>query len=144
MSKTAGHTKRAQTIEVVPGLTLLDCPGLVFPAALVPPQPTLDATDSGDATHAEGAEPTRDGDRTAGVPEETTSSPKLHEFDRDAANRERAIQECLGVLPLAQVRETFSAVRFLAEHLPLDSMYGLKIPDVSCSATQIWTLRLHD
>ena len=36
VSRTAGHTKRAQTIPVVPGVQLLDCPGLVFPRALVP------------------------------------------------------------------------------------------------------------
>lgn len=35
VSRTAGHTKRAQTIPVVPGVQLLDCPGLVFPRALI-------------------------------------------------------------------------------------------------------------
>lgn len=45
--------------------------------------------------------------------------------------KERAVQECCGVLPLAQIREPYSAVRFLAEHLPLEHMYGLKMESVS-------------
>ncbi len=32
VSRTAGHTKRAQTIHVAPAISVLDCPGLVFPA----------------------------------------------------------------------------------------------------------------
>ena len=35
------------------------------------------------------------------------------------------MQQCCGVVPLAQVRETFTAVRFLGEHLPLERLYGL-------------------
>jgi hypothetical protein len=46
VSRTAGHTKRAQTIPVAPGLQLLDCPGLVFPRGLIPrPTPTPDAAE---------------------------------------------------------------------------------------------------
>jgi ribosome biogenesis GTPase A len=32
VSRTAGHTKRAQTVPVAPAISVLDCPGLVFPA----------------------------------------------------------------------------------------------------------------
>jgi ribosome biogenesis GTPase A len=32
VSRTAGHTKRAQTVHVAPAISVLDCPGLVFPA----------------------------------------------------------------------------------------------------------------
>lgn len=41
----------------------------------------------------------------------------------------RAEAELNGLLPLAQVRETTSAVRILAENLPLPSLLGLKLPD---------------
>jgi ribosome biogenesis GTPase A len=92
VSRTAGHTKRAQTVPVVPGLNLLDCPGLVFPHALVPqPESAL-----------------------AGI-------------SRDYQN-ERAMQEILGVIPIAQVREPYTAIRCIAEHLPLERMYGLALP----------------
>lgn len=36
VSRTAGHTKRAQTIHVAPAISVLDCPGLVFPALFSP------------------------------------------------------------------------------------------------------------
>lgn len=36
------------------------------------------------------------------------------------------MQECLGVVPLAQVREPYTAVRLLGEHLELERLYGLK------------------
>lgn len=99
VSRTAGHTKWAQTIPVLPkSLHLLDTPGLVFPALLQPP--TLPAT-------------------------VTTEQLQM------VRDEERAIQECCGVLPLAQVREPYSAVRFLAQHLPLEVMYGLRLPKVS-------------
>ena len=35
------------------------------------------------------------------------------------------MQECCGVVPLAQCREPYTAVRFLGEHLPLERLYGL-------------------
>lgn len=41
----------------------------------------------------------------------------------------RAHAELNGLLPLAQTRETLSAVRILAEALPLPSMFALKMPD---------------
>jgi ribosome biogenesis GTPase A len=36
VSRTAGHTKRAQTVHVAPAISVLDCPGLVFPALFSP------------------------------------------------------------------------------------------------------------
>ena len=36
------------------------------------------------------------------------------------------MQECLGVVPLAQVREPYTAVRLLGEHLEVERLYGLK------------------
>jgi ribosome biogenesis GTPase A len=36
VSRTAGHTKRAQTVHVAPTISVLDCPGLVFPALFSP------------------------------------------------------------------------------------------------------------
>ena len=41
------------------------------------------------------------------------------------AAQERALQECLGVVPLAQVREPYTAVRLLGEHLEVERLYGL-------------------
>jgi len=41
----------------------------------------------------------------------------------------RAHAELHGLLPLAQVRETMSAIRTIAEALPLPKIFGLKIPD---------------
>eukprot|EP01138_Halocafeteria_seosinensis_P004715 gb/GECG01004821.1/.p1 GENE.gb/GECG01004821.1/~~gb/GECG01004821.1/.p1 ORF type:complete len:701 (+),score=106.73 gb/GECG01004821.1/:1-2103(+) len=40
-----------------------------------------------------------------------------------------AMQQCLGVIPLAQVRECYTAIRFLAERIPLERWYGLALPD---------------
>ena len=37
--------------------------------------------------------------------------------------------EISGLLPLAQIRETMSAVRVLAEILPLERLYGLRPPE---------------
>ena len=104
VSRTAGHTKRAQTIPLVPGrLHLLDCPGLVFPHALVPPP---------EGVSLPPAFPTRQAAAAAfGDPDE-----------------ERGMQELCGVIPLAQVREPYSAVRVLAERLPLERLYGLTLP----------------
>ena len=36
------------------------------------------------------------------------------------------MQECLGVVPLAQVREAYTGVRLLGEHLELERLYGLR------------------
>ena len=38
------------------------------------------------------------------------------------------MQECSGIVPLAQVREPYTAVRYLGEHLPLERLYGLAPP----------------
>lgn len=35
------------------------------------------------------------------------------------------MQECCGVVPLAQVREPYTAARLLGEQLPLERMYGI-------------------
>lgn len=95
VSRTAGHTKHAQTIHIAAGVALLDCPGLVFPHAL----PLLLASSSASSA----------------------ASPAIVD------DRERAMQECCGVVPLAQVREPYTAVRLLAEYLPLERMYGLPL-----------------
>jgi len=123
VSRTAGHTKRAQTIPLATGLCLLDCPGLVFPHALLPrtlmqqQQHHLDPLllpsfpPSVQTTTTLPSDPP--GGREGGTPEEI-------------CERERAMQECCGVVPLAQVRECFTAVRFLGEHLDLEKLYGLQ------------------
>lgn len=59
-----------------------------------------------------------------------TSTDTRTVFSEAAASHERAVQECCGVIPLAQLREPYTAVRLLAEHLPLEAMYGLKLPAV--------------
>lgn len=41
----------------------------------------------------------------------------------------RHIMELCGLYPIAQIRETMSAIRFLAENLELERLYNLKIPD---------------
>eukprot|EP00466_Bigelowiella_natans_P010896 jgi/Bigna1/76341/fgenesh1_pg.40_\ len=41
----------------------------------------------------------------------------------------RHLTELMGLYPIAQIRETFSAVRFLAERLPVPAMYSLRKPD---------------
>lgn len=103
VSRTAGHTKRAQTIPLVPGsLHLLDCPGLVFPHALVPPPADLLAA--------------------AGI------TPAQAAAWFGDSEEERGMQEVCGVVPLAQVREPYTGVRVLAERLPLERLYGLTLP----------------
>ena len=99
VSRTAGHTKRAQTIPLATGICLIDSPGLVFPHSLGQqgPSPVAAAAAAGGG----------------GAPE----SPE--------AAQERALQECLGVVPLAQVREPYTAVRLLGEHLEVERLYGL-------------------
>lgn len=46
--------------------------------------------------------------------------------------------EVMGLFPIAQIRETMSAVRFIAEKVPLWSAYGLRFPDW-CDSDQGWT-----
>ena len=109
VSRTAGHTKRAQTIPLADGVTLLDCPGLVFPHALGPPRGAASAEESsGPLAYVQS----------------TTTLPTTLTLE-GAETEERAMQECCGVVPLAQVREPFTALRFLGEHLPLERLYGL-------------------
>jgi ribosome biogenesis GTPase A len=117
VSRTAGHTKRAQTIPLAVGVALLDCPGLVFPHALVPPP-----EERGDSR--EFAAPGCGGGEAAGVGRRATAVVTLSGTDAE----ERAKQECCGVVPLAQVREPFTAVRFLGEHLEVERLYGLAPP----------------
>ena len=165
VSRTAGHTKRAQTIHLVQRdeggsgsdpVDLLDCPGLVFPHALVP-QPPLGFIRKTDISRTESvgsilveknastlALPVivTPGSRQARLLSEATtlalstgseSSPSTvsNAIHVDASTgefrNERAMQECCGVIPLAQVREAYSTVRFLAEHLPIERLYGLQM-----------------
>lgn len=99
VSRTAGHTKRAQTVPLVPGVvSLLDCPGLVFPHATVPPP-----------------EPRA---------EDPAAAARLDHELKD----EIAMQQLLGVIPIAQVREPYTAVRYLTERVALEKMYGLNLP----------------
>ena len=104
VSRTAGHTKRAQTIHLVPAspgvepVDLLDCPGLVFPHLL---------NYSSSSTNL------------------STSSTSVN---NNHDENERAMQECCGVIPLAQVREPYTSIRFLMEHLPIERYYGISPP----------------
>ena len=41
----------------------------------------------------------------------------------------RAVYECCGLYPIAQVRESFSAVRLLAETLELERLYNIREED---------------
>ena len=41
----------------------------------------------------------------------------------------RYIFELCGLYPIAQIRETMSAVRFIFEHHPLERLYSLKLPE---------------
>ncbi|KAA0161310.1 hypothetical protein FNF31_03924 [Cafeteria roenbergensis] len=190
VSRTPGHTKRMQHIAVCPGLTLLDCPGLLFPHCYGPRRPRAEASgdddaglddkdleellarqagpeedeedgsdgdsdDSGDSSHDDDDDDDDDNDdddddgsdsagrraaaraeppkpaaaarpALAGGSQHTEMALLAWEAD---LRRHRAMQQCLGVMPLAQVREPYTAVRFLAERLPLERMYGLKPVD---------------
>ena len=84
-------------IQISDTLTVLDCPGLVFPHSIH--DFVSDAVGTA-MTHS--------------------LSPQLLSI---------AMQHCLGVIPLAQVRECYTAVRFLAERIPLEKWYGLTLPD---------------
>jgi len=39
----------------------------------------------------------------------------------------RHVFECCGLYPIPQIRETFSAIRFIAEHIPLEEVYNLEL-----------------
>ncbi len=45
-----------------------------------------------------------------------------------ALDRPKALHILCGLFPLAQVREPFSAVRYLAERVPIERVYGLTLP----------------
>eukprot|EP01113_Clastostelium_recurvatum_P042624 TRINITY_DN6919_c0_g1_i5.p1 TRINITY_DN6919_c0_g1~~TRINITY_DN6919_c0_g1_i5.p1 ORF type:complete len:768 (-),score=205.58 TRINITY_DN6919_c0_g1_i5:23-2326(-) len=76
-SRTPGHTKHFQTINLAHNVVLVDCPGLVFPAL----------------------------------------------------DRPKAMQVLCGLFPIAQVREPFSAIRYLAERVPIERVYGVRPED---------------
>jgi len=122
VSRTAGHTKRAQTIPLATGVALLDCPGLVFPHALVPPPEERGGAREFGAGGGGGGGEAAAGGRPAAA--RSTAAVTLSGTDAE----ERAKQECCGVVPLAQVREPFTAVRFLGEHLEVERLYGLAPP----------------
>jgi hypothetical protein len=170
VSRTAGHTKRAQTIPVTPGLQLLDCPGLVFPRGLVPRPPAKAAgCASATASAAAGsvvspvdplsaehlvtatvAAARGGGDEDAATPGSLIVLPRAMAAEERAAAAtrvrgvfpsrmaaspaatgeavERAMQQLCGVISLAQVREPYTAVRYLAERMPIEAMYGLRLP----------------
>lgn len=46
-----------------------------------------------------------------------------------ALDRPKDLQVLCGVFPIAQVRETFSAIRYLAERVPVEKVYNLKPPE---------------
>lgn len=157
VSRTAGHTKRAQTIHLVLGskdssangagdgdtqgaVDLLDCPGLVFPHAMVP-EPPASATSTpasgraGDGTAAAAAVSAALAASPIVMPGVKTIRPQVDPAIAVAAasraggdHDERAMQECCGVIPLAQVREPYTSIRFVATHLPLERLYGLSLP----------------
>lgn len=86
--------------------------------------------------------------------DDATSPPREVDIEYtgiDSIDRQRAMQECCGVVPLSQVvshrcgtpcsccfpfdpfvqlREPYSSIRLIAEHLPIEQYYGLKKPPV--------------
>ena len=46
-----------------------------------------------------------------------------------ALDRPKALQILCGLFPIAQVREPFSAIRYLAERVAVEKIYGLQYPD---------------
>lgn len=46
-----------------------------------------------------------------------------------ALDRPKSLQILCGLYPIAQVREPYSALRYLAERLPIEKMYGLQLPE---------------
>lgn len=133
VSRTPGHTKRTQTLPLSPALTLLDCPGVVLPHgygpgrpdAEVPPFPAaeIEAAAGPGASEASRLPCLLRAAVAAGPP---GSSPAL---TATCALSEPALgvatQQACGVVPLAQVREPYTAIRFLASVLPLEKLYGL-------------------
>ena len=230
VSRTAGHTKRAQTIPLAPGLHLLDCPGLLFPHALVGSRPSIapaptagtvsvgrgvptSVTPSASSICAAGITAREPSASISAVDASAQQQPQqqqelatrasafsgpssssadvglvaptivvlpssIHALPSSASaanaissvavssyvrgasgshrhgapastaaavppgsrsllpprfkmlpeEEERAMQELCGVVPLAQVREPYTAVRYVSEHLPIENMYGLSLP----------------
>jgi ribosome biogenesis GTPase A len=46
-----------------------------------------------------------------------------------ALDRPKALQILCGLFPIAQVREPFSAIRYLAERVAVEKIYGIQLPD---------------
>jgi ribosome biogenesis GTPase A len=157
VSRTPGHTKRMQHIAVCPGLTVLDCPGLLFPHCygpskappLVGPQDSSDDDEGVVAASSAGKKSVVDalfdgeGRSRAKVQRRSAPPPGLSLLEardwRGALDRHRAMQECLGVVPLSQVREPYTSVRLIGEMLPIEALYGLNPKDKLDPASPGWT-----
>jgi hypothetical protein len=63
-----------------------------------------------------------------GLPPVAVSTAPLDAATARRVTIERGVQECCNVIALAQVREPFTAARLLGEHLPLEALYGLRLP----------------
>jgi len=50
-------------------------------------------------------------------------------FEATSKLSPRAVFECSGLYPIPQIRETYTAIRFLAEHLPLEKLYRLVLDE---------------
>lgn len=46
-----------------------------------------------------------------------------------AVDMPKQLQILCGVYPIAQVRETYSSIQFIAERVPLEDIYHLKLPE---------------
>ncbi len=155
VSRTPGHTKHCQSLPLCGhpdegGVVILDCPGLVFPCTLQPGardvasdilQGMAAASGSAGAPAAAAAaggavdqfahepDPTP-GDSTTPADMHVHSAPEpllaSGTLKLQGPALQVAMQECAGVVPLAQVREPYSAVRFLCEALPLPQLLGIK------------------
>ena len=124
MSRTPGHTKRAQTIPLLSSLSLYDCPGLLFPHAFGPPRHL--ARPDGEKDCGNESDCDKVSESVGRL--EYTAPVRSHWDDpvlRKSLVTDRALQECAGLVPLAQVREPYTSVRFLAERLPIERWYGL-------------------
>ncbi|EGG22864.1 guanine nucleotide binding protein 1 [Cavenderia fasciculata] len=47
-----------------------------------------------------------------------------------ALDRPKSLQVLCGLYPIAQVREPYSAIRYLADRVPIEKVYGLQHPDI--------------
>ena len=144
VSRTPGHTKHCQSLQLCggaeKGVTILDCPGLVFPCTLQPgaqaaardilgamcdvgTQGGAAAQSSGGDSDPSPAHALEGGNTVVPIPEPLLSSGSLK---LQGPALQLAMQECAGVVPLAQVREPYTAMRFLCEALPLPRRRGTK------------------